>query len=337
MRRRSGSALNTAGTAVLDLEQAARRHQVQQPAALASMRAFLESWPTSFEIAKTLWEQESTSISGPGWRPCPQTQLAAPLPIPNSIRDCMMFEQHVVQSMRTIASRHFRPLAWLDRLTRATIGYRILRPPRVWYERPLYYKGNCRSVVGPEAEVHWPSYARQLDFELEFGVVVGKQGRNISADHAQEFIAGYTLFNDFSAREIQLSELRGHLGPTKSKDFDTGNALGPFLVTTDELGDTSQLVLSARVNGQEWTRASANGMQFSFPEIIAYISQDETLYPGDFIASGTLPGGCGLESNRWLQPGDVVELDGGPLGVLRNRVVKEGTTSPPTRHKPMAF
>ena len=153
-------------------------------------------------------------------------------------------------------------------------------------------------------------------------MVIGKQGRNISPDEAQGFVAGYMLFNDFSARDVQIPELRGHLGPAKSKDFDTGNALGPYLVTPEEVGDVSQLELSARVNGEEWTRGSADAMHFSFPDLIAYISQDETLYPGDFIASGTLPGGCGLESNRWLQPGDVVELDGGPLGVLRNRIVR---------------
>ena len=241
-------ALNAAGTAVIDLEQAARRYQLQQPGRLASMLAFLEAWPASSQTARELLEKESPSpTSDSSWLPSEQIRLAAPLPVPNSIRDCMTYEQHLVQSMRTMVQTHYPLLYWLDRLSRATTGFRVLRPPRVWYQRPLYYKGNCRSVVGPEADIHWPSYDSKLDFELEFGVVIGKRGRDISPQQAHEFIAGYTLFNDFSAREIQLAEMRGHLGPAKSKDFDSGNALGPYLVTSDELGDISQLMLSTEL------------------------------------------------------------------------------------------
>lgn len=312
--------LDAAGTAVLDLQRAADKHQAPRPAEMASMQAFLASWPASVETARDLLRQESTMRDEACWRTIGQVRLAAPLPVPTSIRDCMVFEQHLVQSMRSIVRERFAPLYWLDRLTRAMVGCRILRPPRVWFQRPLYYKGNCRSVVGPDVQIQWPRYSSRLDFELEFGVVIGRQGRNILRQDAADYIAGYTLFNDFSARDVQLNELRGYLGPAKSKDFDTGNAMGPFLVTPDEVGDIRQLTLTARVNGQQWTRASAASMQFSFPEIIAYVSEEETLFPGDFIGSGTLPGGCGLEVNRWLQDGDVVELDGGVLGILRNRV-----------------
>ena len=238
-------ALNSAGTAVLNLEQAARRHGADPSFSWKSMAAFLGSWPASCEIAQQLLHQEGAATSSAAWLPWDQIRLGAPLPVPTSIRDCMTFEGHVVNCLRTIVRQRFPPLLWLDRLTRATLGYRLLRPPRTWYERPLYYKGNCRSVVGTDADVRWPSYARTLDFELEFAVVIGQQGRNISTERADEFIAGYTLFNDFSARDIQIAELRGHLGPAKSKDFDTGNALGPFLVTPDEVGDVSRLTLSA--------------------------------------------------------------------------------------------
>ena len=118
-------------------------------------------------------------------------------------------------------------------------------------------------------------------------------------------------------RPQQLTVTR--LGPAKSKDFDTGNAIGPWLVTPDEVSD--EITLRACVNGEEWSCGSSSEMHFSFAEIIEYISRDETLYPGDFIGSGTVPGGCGLELDRWLQPGDTVELEAEPLGILRNRVV----------------
>jgi len=112
----------------------------------------------------------------------------------------------------------------------------------------------------------------------------------------------------------------GRLGPAKSKDFDTGNAIGPWLVTPDEVPD--EIILRARVNGEEWTRGSSSAMHFSFEEIIEYISRDETLHPGEFIGSGTIPGGCGLEQDRWLKPGDTVELEAASLGTLRNRIVR---------------
>jgi 2-keto-4-pentenoate hydratase/2-oxohepta-3-ene-1,7-dioic acid hydratase in catechol pathway len=199
-------------------------------------------------------------------------------------------------------------------------GRGFLRPPPVWYERPIYYKGNPNSVVGHDADIQWPSFSKRLDFELEFGIFIGKAGRNIPASKANEYIAGYSLFNDFSARDTQAAEMAGRLGPAKSKDFDTGNAIGPWLVTPEEV--PGEITLRARINGEEWSSGSSSEMHFSFPEIIEYISRDETLYPGDFIGSGTVPGGCGLELDRWLQPGDIVELEADSLGVLRNRIVR---------------
>jgi 2-keto-4-pentenoate hydratase/2-oxohepta-3-ene-1,7-dioic acid hydratase in catechol pathway len=117
--------------------------------------------------------------------------------------------------------------------------------------------------------------------------------------------------------------MQGRLGPTKGKDFDTGNALGPYLVTPDEIPDPYNLTLVARVNTEEWSRGNSGDMHFTFEEIIAYISQDETLYPGEFIGSGTVGNGCGLELDRWLKADDVVELEAEGLGVLRNRIVRK--------------
>lgn len=218
----------------------------------------------------------------------------------------------------------FPPLAWLDRGCERTFGRGFLRPPKVWYEQPVYYKGNPDGVVGHGADVIWPSYTERLDFELELGVFIGKRGKNIPEGRAGEYIAGYAIFNDYSARDVQLAEMAGRLGPAKGKDLDTGNAIGPWLVTPDEVPDPYDLPMTARVNGEVWCGSSSRHMHYSLAEIIAYISRDETLHPGDFIASGTCPGGCGLELDRWLAPGDVVELEVEKLGLLRNRVVRDG-------------
>jgi 2-keto-4-pentenoate hydratase/2-oxohepta-3-ene-1,7-dioic acid hydratase in catechol pathway len=249
-----------------------------------------------------------------------QIRLLSPVPVPNSIRDCMEFERHVVQCMQTVVKSKFKPLYWLDQWSRRVTRRGLLRAPKVWRQRPIYYKGNRRSVIGTEQDVVWPSYARRLDFELEFGVFVGRGGRDIDAAVANDHIAGYALFNDFSARDVQLREMQGRLGPAKGKDFDTGNVIGPWLTTADEI-DERELEVEVRVNGETWSRTATREMRYTFAELIAYISRDETLYPGDFIASGTVPGGCGLELDRWIQPGDTVELRGGPLGTLQNRVV----------------
>ena len=145
----------------------------------------------------------------------------------------------------------------------------------------------------------------KLDYELEFGIYIGKQGTNIRAEKAQEYIAGYTIFNDVSARDA-LKEVRLFLGPAKGKDFDKGNVMGPCLVTPDEL-DVSDIKLTARINGEVWSEGRSSDMYWSFPKIIEYISASETLYPGDFIGSGTVADGCGDELDRWIQPGDIIE------------------------------
>ena len=235
----------------------------------------------------------------------------------------MAFERHVVQCMRAVARRRSPPLAVMDAWLERWRGRGLLRPPKVWYERPVYYKGNPMSVVGHEAEVRWPSYTRRLDYELEFGIFVGKQGRNIGEAEAANHIAGYAIFNDFSARDIQGREMSAHLGPSKGKDFDTGNAIGPYLVTPDEVPDPYGLTMVARVNGEEWSRGSSHDMAWTFEQMLAFISKDETLHPGEFIASGAIGSGCGLELDRWLSPGDVVELEVEQLGVLRNRIVTD--------------
>lgn len=295
----------------------------------ADMLAYLDAGPAAHHAAVRAIEFARAQRPESVLRPLSDVTLLAPLPRPRSIRDCMVFEQHLIQCMRSVARSKFRPLAPLDRGLARLFGRGFLRPPRVWYERPIYYKGNPASVVGHDADVHWPRFTRKLDYELEFAIVIGRRSRNVPVAEARTCIAGFTIFNDFSARDLQMREMQGRLGPAKSKDFDTGNAIGPFLVTPDEVRDPYALRMSARVNGEEWSNANSSRMHFTFEQIIAAISEEETLFPGDVIGSGTVPGGCGMELDRWLKLGDVVELEVESLGVLRNRIVGPIASSHP--------
>jgi 2-keto-4-pentenoate hydratase/2-oxohepta-3-ene-1,7-dioic acid hydratase in catechol pathway len=232
--------------------------------------------------------------------------LLAPL-LPRSIRDCLAFEEHLKNASNAVA-----------KLT----GQDPSPIPTVWYEQPIYYKGNPFSVIGPEADVCWPRYSALMDYELEFACVIGRVGTDISHEDALEHVFGYTVFNDASARDAQGKEMAGMLGPAKGKDFDTGNVLGPWIVTADELGDPHSLTMIARVNGEEWSRGTSADMRHGFDDIISFVSQSETLHPGELIGSGTVGTGCGLELGRFLRSGDVVELEVERIGVLRNRFVK---------------
>jgi 2-keto-4-pentenoate hydratase/2-oxohepta-3-ene-1,7-dioic acid hydratase in catechol pathway len=196
--------------------------------------------------------------------------------------------------------------------------------PPLWYEIPCYYKGNPDTVIGPDQDIPWPAYTQLLDYELEFALFIKKEGKNIRAEDAHEYVGGYTIFNDISARDIQGKEMSIGLGPAKGKDMDRGNALGPCLVTPDEF-DPSNAKMIARVNGETWTEGNAGEMYYPFPKLIEYLSQDETLHPGDCLGSGTVGLGCGIEHGKFIQPGDVVELEIEGIGILRNRIVKQET------------
>jgi 2-keto-4-pentenoate hydratase/2-oxohepta-3-ene-1,7-dioic acid hydratase in catechol pathway len=264
--------------------------------------------------AAALDHTRSLLATPPRVTPLTQVRLLAPLPEPRQMRDCLVFEQHI-RNVRAMAPA-FTGGARLDP---ATVDIR-----KVWYEQPIYYKCNRFSVIGTGADVLWPRYCKLLDYELEFGVFLGRTGKNIRRDQARQHIFGFCIFNDVSARDAQMREMQGQLGPAKGKDFDTGNVMGPWLVTADEVADPYNLVMVARVNGEEWSRGNSGTMQHKFEDMIAHVSSDETIHAGEFFGSGTVGGGCGLEMGKFLKPGDVVELEVQGLGVLRNRMVEQG-------------
>ncbi|PCJ10613.1 MAG: fumarylacetoacetate hydrolase [Rhodobacteraceae bacterium] len=225
---------------------------------------------------------------------------------PVQFRDCLVFEEHLKNSF-----------AAAERMTG-----RAFSIPKVWYRQPIYYKGNRMSFIGHGADVIWPSYSEHLDIELELAIVVGKQGKDITPEQAPEYIFGYTILNDISARDAQMAEMAGQLGPAKGKDFDTGNILGPFILTADEVPHPAALDMSARVNGAHWGGGNSRDMMHDFGAILAHISASETIYPGEVIGSGAVGTGCGLEIGKRLAPGDQFELEIEGIGMLANRIIK---------------
>ena len=314
-------ALAPDGDAICDLEAAAAARGNATPAMFGRALLFLNAGPQGIEQARELAEWAFAERPEGVLKQLSEEQLVSPVPRPGSVRDSMSFERHIIQATRRGA---LGPLGALDRMLERRVGARRSlagRLNRAFYERPLYYKSNPRSVVGHGADVRMPAYTKRFDYELEWGIFIGTRGADIAEPAARDHIAGYVVFDDFSARDIQLAEMRGRLGPAKGKDFDTGNAIGPWLVTGDEIADPYALVMTARVNGAEWSRGTTGDMHWSFEEIVSYISRSETLFPGDFIGSGTVGGGCGLELGVYLERGDVVELEVEAIGRLRNRVI----------------
>jgi 2-keto-4-pentenoate hydratase/2-oxohepta-3-ene-1,7-dioic acid hydratase in catechol pathway len=226
--------------------------------------------------------------------------LLAPLR-PRSLRDFLTFEGHMKNAMANLG----RPIG-----------------PE-WYETPAFYKGMPDTVIGPEEEIPWPAYTEKLDHELELAIVIGKQGKDITRERALEHVFGYTIWNDMSARDVQTQELPIGMGPAKAKDWDGSNVLGPCIVTADE-ADVRDLRLTVRINGETWGGDTTAHMHHKVEDLIAYASQAQTLYPGEVFGSGTATGGSGLELNRWLAPGDVIEMEADGIGILRNRVGRPG-------------
>jgi 2-keto-4-pentenoate hydratase/2-oxohepta-3-ene-1,7-dioic acid hydratase in catechol pathway len=239
--------------------------------------------------------------------PLAEATLLPPLLNMSSLRDFYAFEAHV-------------------KTANANRGREV---PAEWYKIPVFYFSNHRAVFGPEDEIAIPPGSSALDYELEVAAVIGKEGSDIDANSAEDYIFGYMVFNDWSARDLQRQEMRVGLGPAKGKDF--ASSFGPYLVTPDELTDVYagrpgvyDLPMAAYINGRERSRGNWSDLHYSFGEMIARASAGVMLYPGDVIGSGTVGTGCLLETTRgegpWLQPSDVVELEIERLGTLRNTI-----------------
>lgn len=289
-----------------------------------TMGMFLNYWDDVFDIAYRADQAiKEGAISTARGIPVGEAQLMAPVPFPASCRDGYAFRQHVE------AARRNRKVPMIPEFD----------------QYPIFYFTNHNAISGPGPVYCMPDHFEKLDFELECAIVVNRYGRNIRAEEADSYIAGLMIMNDLSARRLQMEEMLLNLGPAKGKDFST--AIGPWLVTTDELeafeipakeghtGKNWNLRMQCRVNGVQVSDGNAGDMDWTFAEIIERASYGVNLHPGDVIGSGTVGTGCFLELNgtgklndpnyteQWLQPGDVVELEIDGLGVLSNTIERE--------------
>ncbi len=304
---------------MLDLQAAHRARYGKGSRLLASVLAMIEAGDSALELAqalaKNLRRMKSAMLDAGA------VQLLAPVPEPPQMRDFLCFEKHLIQGFEQIrrirAAQSPDPAAALEEMEQKG----LFTVPKVWYERPIFYHPSRFCVIGTGVDVRWPAYSKTIDYELEFGCYIGKGGRDIPKEKAREHIFGYTIFNDFSARDEQTIDMGGQLGPGKGKDFDGGNVMGPCLTTADEMPDPYRLDMRVRVNGEERGRGNSRDMHWKFEDCIAHASRSETLHPGEFFGSGTVGDGCGLEHAQYMQKGDVVELEVEGIGILSNRVV----------------
>ena len=304
---------------VFDFALAARRAGASD-APFASMLALIDADDRGLDLAHDLVEklggeeELSADLSA--------VRLLAPLPEPRQMRDAMSFQAHVLQSARGAQALQALRTGG-EAAFRAAMAAPLPELPNVYRQVPIYYFTNRFTVAGPDSTIAWPRYSSVMDYELEIGMITRRTRANIPKSEAAAHIFGYTIFNDFSARDRQAVEMLGRLGPAKGKSFDGGNVIGPWIVTPDELGDPQTLTVAVRVNGEKRATGATEGMLFSFEELLAYASQDETIQAGEFFGSGTVGNCCGLEIGRFLESGDVVELEVDRIGVLRNKVVAE--------------
>jgi fumarylacetoacetate (FAA) hydrolase len=268
---------------------------------LRDVRALLEHSPDAVERLR-----EAASRSGSQRVPLASVKLRSPILQPPTIRDHIAFEEHATGQ-------------W----TRDSSGPRM----EVWSRLPIFYFSNPLRLFGSDEIVPYPAATRQLDYECELAAIVGLEGSNVLESAADEHILGFTIFNDWSSRDLQFDESTFGLGPAKGKD--SASSLGPWIVTRDEMapyyrGGTLHVQCSVRVNGVTWMDGNAWNMHHTFGAMLERASQDSRIAPGDVIATGTVGGGSISEAvrkgfpARWLEIGDVVEMDVEGIGVLRN-------------------
>jgi fumarylacetoacetate (FAA) hydrolase len=292
----------------------------------ATMSELLTGWdknyPNLLRISQEIEHQAHFQNKGIVLR---EVELIAPVPHPRSYRDGYAFRQHVETARRN----------------------RGLDMTPVFDAFPVFYFGNHHTIQGPGPVLCMPDHFKKLDFELEAAAVIGRKGKNIPVEEADEYIAGLMILNDLSARTLQMEEMLLNLGPAKGKDFAT--TTGPWMVTQEELkhkqvpckknhfGMTWNLNMMASVNGKQISAGNLSDMEWTFAELIARASYGAELFPGDIIGSGTVGTGCFLELNgtgklnnpeyteQWLQPGDQIELSIESLGTLQNTLIQEKT------------
>lgn len=313
-----------AQTGILVNNQIFSLHTINPNIAI-TMRDMLNDWDNQSALAKAVEAEIIAGHHAALGIPCSNDILLAPVPQPTSCRDGYAFRQHVA------AARRNRGVPMIPEFD----------------QYPIFYFTNHNAIQGPGEIPCMPDHFHKLDFELEAAIVIGKRGRNVKAQDADQYIAGYMIMNDMSARRLQMEEMLLNLGPAKGKDFST--VIGPWLVTPDELepykiqakpghiGNSYNLAMKCWVNGIQVSEGSVGDMDWTFAEIVERCAYGADIFPGDVIGSGTVGTGCFLELNgtgklnnpnypeQWLQPGDVVNMEIDGLGHLSNTIVQENS------------
>jgi len=302
---------------LLDLQTAHRHIHGDDNAFFADLTALIQGGDEALFAARAIAETDGGQVARLA---LDSVKLLAPIPEPLQMRDALCFELHCIQAFKKArevrASQFPDPAAAMKQMEESN----TLSVPKEFYEIPLYYKCNRFSVTGQGTDIVWPHYSKTMDYELEFAAIIGKSGTNVSREDATSYIFGYTILNDLSARDAQVKEQAGNLGPSKGKDFKDAYPMGPWIVTADEVGDPYALEMIVRVNGEERGRGNSRDMFWKFEDVIARITDCEEIRAGEVIASGTVGNGSGLESMRFMDDGDIVELEIEKIGVLRNRI-----------------
>lgn len=242
---------------------------------------------------------------------------------PKSFRDFMLSETHAINAgrgmIKRFVSKAYQPMRLYEAITRRT--FPPIRPKSIWYKQPVYYLGDHLNFVTEGAEILWPNFTHALDYEIELGFVITKPLKDASREAALEAIGGFVIVNDISARDIQLAEMGSGFGPQKSKHFI--NVMSSQIVTADEiLPHIDHLKAEIRINGKTVCTTGCDFRHHSIADALMHVSKGAQLYPGELFATGTLPGGCGLENDNWLKVGDHIELTIDPIGTLTNTIVK---------------
>ena len=248
-------------------------------------------------------------------------RLLTPIPRPNTIRCFSLSEKHMLNGIKSMQDT----AAW------GGVKPSLTKLPDEWYNLPTYYKTGTTELYGPDELVPWPALTDKFDYELEIATVIGKRGRNVAEEEGESYIYGWTLYNDWSTRDFQNREMSINLGPSLCKD--NASSLGPCIVTRDEY-DLYNAHFTIRVNGEVWSQTMVD-LYFPLKHLVQYVTQVQTVFPGDIFTSGTLPFGAGCELKKWIPEGGVIEFEAEGLGILRNYIGKKGETAPlPASQRP---
>jgi len=285
---------------------------------MATMQGIIDSGTAGLELIRNALSTAEEGRLDIGILVFSEIDILSPLPMPIKMRCFSVYEKHMNQAVDALLeAKGGKLLKLINKFVP------IIRIPKAFYRMPFYYKGNSLSVIGHNQNVVWPSFHEEkMDYELELGLVIGKKGKDIPEERALEYVFGYSCFNDFSARDRILLEMgKLKVGLLKSKDFDTGNAIGPWIVTADEIPNPQNMAMRVYVNGQVTGEANTSEMMWTVSQQIAKASEGETLYPGEFFGTGAAGNGCGIERWSFLDPEDEVTLEIDGVGRLTNRLV----------------